>query len=91
MGISRDKIVELVEEGIVDPKDMVIMCAKWMSEDDCEEMLDAKVGAHEPLAFACALRDWSKASRATVAWCSKVTEAARWSATTAVASIVGGL
>ena len=41
MGISRDKIVELVEEGIVDPKDMVIMCAKWMSEDDCEEMLDA--------------------------------------------------
>jgi len=20
---------------------MVIMCAKWMSEDDCEEMLDA--------------------------------------------------
>ena len=41
MGISRDKIVELVEDGMVDAKDMVIMCAKWMSEDDCEEMLDA--------------------------------------------------
>ena len=41
MGINRDKIVELVEDGIVDAKDMVTMCAKWMSEDDCAEMLDA--------------------------------------------------
>ena len=41
MGISRDKMIELVEDGMVDAKDMVIMCAKWMSEDDCAEMLDA--------------------------------------------------
>ena len=41
MGISRDKMIELVEDGMVDAKDMVVMCAKWMSEDDCAEMLDA--------------------------------------------------
>ena len=41
MGISRDKMIELVEDGMVDAKEMVIMCAKWMSEDDCAEMLDA--------------------------------------------------
>ena len=41
MGINRDKMIELVEDGMVDAKDMVIMCAKWMSEDDCAEMLDA--------------------------------------------------
>ena len=41
MGINRDKMIELVEDGMVDAKDMVVMCAKWMSEDDCAEMLDA--------------------------------------------------
>jgi len=41
MGINRDKMIELVEDGMVDAKDMVTMCAKWMSEDDCAEMLDA--------------------------------------------------
>ena len=40
MGISRDKAIELVEEGIVDPIQMVIMCVKYMSEDDVEDMLD---------------------------------------------------
>tara|TARA_B110000046_G_C12761763_1_gene301202 strand:+ start:307 stop:513 length:207 start_codon:yes stop_codon:yes gene_type:complete len=41
MGISRDKAIELVEEGIIDPIQMVIMCVKYMSEDDVEDMLDA--------------------------------------------------
>lgn len=40
MGISRDKAIELVEEGIIDPIQMVIMCVKYMSEDDVEDMLD---------------------------------------------------
>ena len=29
------------EEGIIDPIQMVIMCVKYMSEDDVEDMLDA--------------------------------------------------
>ena len=40
MGISRDKAIELVEEGIVDPIQMVIMCVKYMSEDDVADMMD---------------------------------------------------
>ena len=40
MGISRDKAIELVEDGIVDPINMVTMLVKYMSEDDVTECLD---------------------------------------------------
>jgi len=36
----RDKALELVEEGIVDAEDMLIMALKYMSTDDVEDMLD---------------------------------------------------
>ena len=38
---SRDRALELVEEGITTAEDMLTMCLKWMSTDDVEEMLDA--------------------------------------------------
>ena len=37
---SRDKAVELVEEGLVSADDMLIMALKYMSTDDVEDMLD---------------------------------------------------
>ena len=38
---SRDRALELVEEGFTTAEDMLIMALKWMSTDDVEEMLDA--------------------------------------------------
>jgi len=38
---ARDRLIELVEDGIVDPIMAVKMCAKWMTNDEVEEMLDA--------------------------------------------------
>ena len=38
---SRDRALELVEEGFTTAEDMMTMCLKWMSTDDVEEMLDA--------------------------------------------------
>ena len=40
MANSRDKALELIEEGIVSAEDMVTMCLKYMSTDDVEDMLD---------------------------------------------------
>ena len=37
---SRDKAVELVEEGLVSADDMLTMALKYMSTDDVEDMLD---------------------------------------------------
>ena len=37
----RDRAIELVEDGLVAPMTMIIMCLKWMSNDDAQEMLDA--------------------------------------------------
>ena len=37
----RDKAIDFVEEGRVEPLTMIIMCLKWMSNDDVMEMLDA--------------------------------------------------
>ena len=39
-GNSRDKTLELVEEGIVSAEDMLTMVLKYMSTDDVEDMLD---------------------------------------------------
>ena len=38
---SRDKALELVEDGMVSAEDMLTMCLKYMSTDDVEDMLDA--------------------------------------------------
>ena len=40
MNNSRDKALELVEEGLVSADDMLIMALKYMSTDDVEDMLD---------------------------------------------------
>ena len=37
----RDKAIDFVEQGLVEPMTMIIMCLKWLSNDDVEEMLDA--------------------------------------------------
>lgn len=38
---SRDRALELVEDGYVSVEDMLTMCLKYMSTDDVEDMLDA--------------------------------------------------
>tara|TARA_B110000971_G_scaffold1986_1_gene2224 strand:+ start:781 stop:969 length:189 start_codon:yes stop_codon:yes gene_type:complete len=37
---SRDRALELVEEGMVSAEDMLTMALKYMSTDDVEDMLD---------------------------------------------------
>ena len=37
----RDQLIELVEDGVLDPMMAVTMCAKWMTNDEVGEMLDA--------------------------------------------------
>ena len=37
----RDRLIELVEDGVLDPMMAVTMCAKWMTNDEVGEMLDA--------------------------------------------------
>ena len=37
---SRDRALELVEEGIVSAEDMLTMALKYMSTDDVDDMLD---------------------------------------------------
>ena len=36
----RDRVIELVEDGNVDPMMMLIACVKYMSQDECKEMLE---------------------------------------------------
>ena len=38
---ARDQAIEMVEDGIVDAKSMLIMALKYMSTDDVADMLDA--------------------------------------------------
>tara|TARA_B100002019_G_scaffold213166_1_gene185878 strand:- start:1048 stop:1206 length:159 start_codon:yes stop_codon:yes gene_type:complete len=37
----RDKAIEMVEEGLVDPMYMLTAALKYMSQDDVADMLDA--------------------------------------------------
>jgi hypothetical protein len=37
---SRDKALELIDEGMVSAEDMLTMALKYMSTDDVEDMLD---------------------------------------------------
>ena len=36
-----NKILEMIDEGILSASDVVLMCLKWMSEDDVKEMCQA--------------------------------------------------
>ena len=38
---SRDKALELVEDGYVSAEDLLTACLKYMSTDDVADMLDA--------------------------------------------------
>lgn len=38
---ATNKFIGLVEDHLLDPMDAIIMCAKWMSEDDIKEMCKA--------------------------------------------------
>jgi hypothetical protein len=38
---ATNKILEMIDESILDPKDVVLMCLKWMSEDDVAGMAEA--------------------------------------------------
>jgi hypothetical protein len=35
---STNRLLEMIENGSVDPTDVVMMCLKFMSEDDVDEM-----------------------------------------------------
>jgi hypothetical protein len=41
MQMSRERLIELVEDGNLDAAMAVTMCAKWMTDDEVAEMLDA--------------------------------------------------
>ena len=38
---KTNKLLELIENGMISAEDVVMMCLKWMSEDDVAEMLQA--------------------------------------------------
>lgn len=38
---NRDRVIEMVDDGILDPMMALTMCLKWMSNDEVAEMLDA--------------------------------------------------
>ena len=38
---KTNKLLELIENDLISAEDVVMMCLKWMSEDDVAEMLQA--------------------------------------------------
>ena len=38
---ATNKFIGLVEDRLLDSMDAIVMCAKWMSEDDIKEMCKA--------------------------------------------------
>ena len=38
---TTNKLLEMIDEQLIDPKDVVMMCLKWMSEEDVIGMLIA--------------------------------------------------
>lgn len=38
---NTNKLLEMVEEGLINPTEVVKMCLKWMGEDDVTEMMHA--------------------------------------------------
>ena len=41
MNDARERFIQMVEDGMLDPMSAVVMCAKWMTNDEVGEMLDA--------------------------------------------------
>lgn len=38
---ATNKILEMIEDGLVSANSVAMMCLKWMSEDDVAEMMKA--------------------------------------------------
>lgn len=38
---ATNKILEMIDECVLDPKDVVMMCLKWMSEEEVLQMMIA--------------------------------------------------
>ena len=38
---ARERLIEMVEDGMLDPMMAVKMCVQWMTPDEVDEMLDA--------------------------------------------------
>jgi hypothetical protein len=38
---ATNKILEMIEDGLISADSVVMMCLKWMSEDDVAEMAEA--------------------------------------------------
>ncbi len=38
---TSNKVLEMVDEGLLNPRDVLVMALKWMSEDDVKEMCKA--------------------------------------------------
>ena len=36
-----NRLLDMIDQGVLDPANVVTMCVKWMSEDDVEGMMDA--------------------------------------------------
>ena len=40
MNKNRHNMIDMVDEGLLDCRDALVMCLKYMSEDDVEECMD---------------------------------------------------
>lgn len=38
---TTDKVLEMVDEGLLNPRDMLLMALKWMGEDSVAQMCEA--------------------------------------------------
>ena len=38
---ATNKLIEMIDEGLLDKRDIIVMALKWMSEDDVKEMCEA--------------------------------------------------
>tara|TARA_B110000495_G_scaffold58021_1_gene49188 strand:+ start:40 stop:249 length:210 start_codon:yes stop_codon:yes gene_type:complete len=38
---TRDRVLEMVEEGYISSDQALLMCLKWMSQDDVDGMMEA--------------------------------------------------
>jgi hypothetical protein len=36
----RDRLMEMVEEGIISQENALLMCIKWMAQDDIDNMME---------------------------------------------------
>ena len=38
---ETNRLLEMIDEGVLDPKEVVTMCVKYMIEDEVADMMDA--------------------------------------------------